>query len=1163
MANEQRVVELVIDASGVEAGARRAEAAYEHLGDRASAAAEKAKASFQVQSQVLSANLPTAIDRAGAAYDRLRAKTDPVLAAQLKLEGEMTRSLGVINRAILLGVTTEERANADITKLRQQQIAELDAVRAAYERTSDVQVKAANQNQRGLSEGNRAFIGRDIAFQAQDVVTTAIGGMSPKTIALQQGTQIAGAISGLTLRETGSALAGAVSNLLNPISLVSIAFTGLAAAGIQYFDKSRAGAKTLDDALKANNENLQILKTTYRELNSEISGNLGGNSAPNANLRANDIVQQAVARQVGNKYLAQIGGQGGLLSYFGARSTPITRLQNLTGSQQPFQQPINDLLAGVRSGTTDFEKFQDQVEKTYQTLAKTSDGNNAAQTNANQWRAAADAVLGMADSALKVDTSIKVLGTDGKETSQSLRPFQDAINRLKLGMAENHPDFVQFTTDVEKIGQSTGLQQVADQVIVLAKELLNLNLRMQETEVLQNKLFNDRGPNGRLLSQGATNAADDNQLGLYQSQQRVQLERNRQAFNSQLVGITARSPIERGAAAREAASAEYNNDESPVQRRQRIDNAGELARAQAQNSLDEAAKERKRSLDQSIASQQLELTTIGKTGGEVAALRMQYQLTSQVEAEAAKNNVSVNQQELDLIKQKSAEYGQLADQISRANLRNDLQFERDQLYRNPVDQQIASRQRSAGMTVDLNSSDAQFMRQTAQIDDVRTSVKGFFTDFEQQLVSNGGKTGQALGTAIKDAALNALQKIGDKALDKLTNFVTDIFTGGKQSSGAAGGGIAGAGVNAVASLLGGAANDNKSGAAALTSNAGVQGQIWNFFAQKGLQPHQIAGIMGNIGAESSFNPNAVGDNGTAFGLFQNHADRGGGSGLLASGVQGQLDHAWNELQGPENKAFQALLASKDAPGAAAAFAGFERPRGFSWDNPQGADNFAGRLNGAESALAKFGSTTSAATQGVGQLGTGLGQLGQSLASSAFPAAPQAGGGGGIGGFLTSLFAPSSSSILAGSAQARAALASGSAGLFDRGGFTGVGGVNDPAGIVHRGEVVWSQRDVARAGGVAAVEGMRLGYRGYASGGPVAVPPIRPGPANSNGNPGGGNMKVDVGVSVDNNGNLQAYVKNTSRDQATQVSQQGIADYGEAQRRGGFGAVQSKWVSQRS
>lgn len=62
-----------------------------------------------------------------------------------------------------------------------------------------------------------------------------------------------------------------------------------------------------------------------------------------------------------------------------------------------------------------------------------------------------------------------------------------------------------------------------------------------------------------------------------------------------------------------------------------------------------------------------------------------------------------------------------------------------------------------------------------------------------------------------------------------------------------------------------------------------------------------------------------------------------------------------------------------------------------------------------------------------------------------------------------------------------------AGVFDdfmggwaRGGWTGPGGMNEVAGPVHRGEVVWSKGDIARAGGVGAVESMRRGGGGRGS-----------------------------------------------------------------------------------
>lgn len=46
--------------------------------------------------------------------------------------------------------------------------------------------------------------------------------------------------------------------------------------------------------------------------------------------------------------------------------------------------------------------------------------------------------------------------------------------------------------------------------------------------------------------------------------------------------------------------------------------------------------------------------------------------------------------------------------------------------------------------------------------------------------------------------------------------------------------------------------------------------------------------------------------------------------------------------------------------------------------------------------------------------------------------------------------------------------------FSGGGYTGPGGINEVAGTVHKGEVVWSQKDIQRYGGVAAVEALRNG-----------------------------------------------------------------------------------------
>jgi phage-related minor tail protein len=100
-------------------------------------------------------------------------------------------------------------------------------------------------------------------------------------------------------------------------------------------------------------------------------------------------------------------------------------------------------------------------------------------------------------------------------------------------------------------------------------------------------------------------------------------------------------------------------------------------------------------------------------------------------------------------------------------------------------------------------------------------------------------------------------------------------------------------------------------------------------------------------------------------------------------------------------------------------------------------------------------------------------------------------GSGNYGLLSSLFSGGSANAPAAGAQGPSAQAGGLSSLlasaksffgFADGGYTGAGGRYDVRGVVHAGEVVFSQDDVARFGGVGAVEAMRRGARGYSGGG---------------------------------------------------------------------------------
>jgi len=80
--------------------------------------------------------------------------------------------------------------------------------------------------------------------------------------------------------------------------------------------------------------------------------------------------------------------------------------------------------------------------------------------------------------------------------------------------------------------------------------------------------------------------------------------------------------------------------------------------------------------------------------------------------------------------------------------------------------------------------------------------------------------------------------------------------------------------------------------------------------------------------------------------------------------------------------------------------------------------------------------------------------------------------------------------------------------YDSGGFTGVGGKNDPAGVVHKGEFVFTKEATERIG----VSNLYDMMRGYADGGLVTAPTERP-VASGAGRSGGGSAVINLGDTV--------------------------------------------------
>ena len=332
-----------------------------------------------------------------------------------------------------------------------------------------------------------------------------------------------------------------------------------------------------------------------------------------------------------------------------------------------------------------------------------------------------------------------------------------------------------------------------------------------------------------------------------------------------------------------------------------------------------------------------------------------------------------------------------------------------------------------------------------------------------------GILGRLLGdkTPAVDASVNRAQNASTMTVEAKTVILNGALSFAAGSAGSAAnynGGIAGAG--------------------GLTGGKDVQQQVWDFFSAKGLAPHQVAGIMGNVNAESGFNPLATGDGGSAHGLFQ-HNDRApelfkhlGGRQNLGD-VKGQLEFAWKELMTSEAKSMARLRNASNVREATSAFVGFERPQGYSIDNPEGALHYDRRLGAAQAAMTTFTRATAKASENVVELGNGADAVGQVLGSIDIgKTLGNVIGGGGQKGSLIG-------TVLTG--------IGGALGIpgFAAGSYTGGSDPSKIAGFVHEQEFVFDAAATRRIG-VTNLEAIRKGNMGgFRHGGYTMPPPIAP------------------------------------------------------------------------
>lgn len=535
-----------------------------------------------------------------------------------------------------------------------------------------------------------------------------------------------------------------------------------------------------------------------------------------------------------------------------------------------------------------------------------------------------------------------------------------------------------------------------------------------------------------------------------------------------------------------------------------------------------------KSADDRIAQLQLETELTGEYGVQTDAARFRLELLQ--EAEDKGRSLSAEQRAE--IEKKVELYSKYSKALSEAKLRQDLLDANRLAGMSKIDQNIVETQKSYGLPQDPNSASGKALRDQINREDIANTTATFLSEFSSGAMTKGKKLGEAFG----DAALNALQTSMQKQLDSLFGQIGNALAEALLGGGGKSGGVAAVASSAVTSSVAASTFAAPVGAVTRSALPAVMpsGNIASYIAKaataRGIDPNVALAVAKSEGGLNSWNlqSNYVKDGvrEPSFGPFQLY--KGGGLGnefMRKTGMDPALASS-----GPAGVDFALDHAAKNGWGA--------------WYGAKntGIGNFEGIGKGAGSAseaLEKLAGASNETTTGLGALGSTLQSIPQALMAN--------GGGGGILGSLTKY----GMGLFSGSSQFASAWMSGGIGLYDKGGFTGTGGKYTPAGIVHKGEYVFDAAAVSRIG-VPTLERLR----GYANGGYVGAPRA----PRLNGRGTSANSNVQPGI-------LQVHVSGASGDEhiRTLVKQgvgEGLSQYNENQRRGGFGTMQSRYTSQK-
>lgn len=727
----------VVDLDALEAAAASTEAKIVSLGQRsktAFSAAASGVSGFAAQIQSAASRAETMAERLNRAFnirtsfagaergrdiEEYGRRLDALRARYNPLYAQIQQyksALGEIRQAHALGaISVDEMAGA----IQRERRAALDSIAALKGR------KAALDT----LQGGQRFQTANIAAQFQDIGVTAAMGMSPLMIALQQGTQLSAILN--TMDKPVLGLAEAFKSVLNPVSLVTVGVVAAGAAVIQYFSSTAQGAKSVEDILKRHEENIRRIGPAY-----EAATKARNNYLKNPDVAAADFEDDIAnarkrmeeeARKVRGDIASSMAG-----SIWGSRGDDaISRFD------------------GARSAFAEFEK---QIGK-----------NDRAIANFNE-------------RIVELQKAGSITGEVARELREKLLEARNAAEALANVQGLQKVDFAfqQMQSAIDKVNP----QDLAGRMSELESKLGELRARMQagkvSTEELDRTIRNLAAANPDLSSI----IAEIGRVGAAALQTKADIESLQGTVTTPKTGRVS-TPEARDAALNfEMRWGDQKDDDGLVGKLKK--QSEELERlAKKRDRVGQADRNAYRDLVKSaqdrIDQMRLEEQLVGKTGIAAETLRFELDLLQKAEDKGR----SATSDQIKVLKEKAAAYGEIAERVAAARMSEELMFERQQMLRSPTEQRVYGELRNLGIDPSSAAGEkiAQQIRFNEQLQLSVDLAKEFGSSFVTDLM-NGKSATEALGNAVSQLAQKLLNMAMDQAINSLFGGLLSGLGGG-------------------------------------------------------------------------------------------------------------------------------------------------------------------------------------------------------------------------------------------------------------------------------------------------------------------------------------------------------------------------------------------------